>query len=154
MFGRWKEDCINLRPGVVSILIGINDIGAMLNGENGSEPERFERVYNMLVSEIKERCPEALVIIMEPFFGESKDSIFDFYCKKHIKEYSEAAKRVALKWGGIFVPLQDIFDNYSGKGDIYELLWDGVHPTTAGHHLIAKRWKECVLDSINNRDFA
>lgn len=151
LYGRWKEDCINLKPTILSILIGFNDVGSMFCDENGSEPVRFERIYRQLLDEVLEHNPETFIVIMEPFFGESKDSMFNDYCKKHISEYSEVSRRVAEDYGAVFVELQDIFDEYKEKTDIYKLLWDGVHPTTAGHHLIAKRWKERVKNSINSR---
>ena len=40
---------------------------------------------------------------------------------------------------------KEVFDEASKTCDIFELLWDGVHPTTAGHQLIARQWKKIVF---------
>ncbi len=151
LYGRWKEDCLNLKPTVLSILIGINDIWAMYDGGRGSSPERYEKIYHLLLDEVLSENPDTLIIIMEPFFGESQDIAFNEYCKNHIKEYTDVARRVAADYGAVFVELQDLFLEYAQETDIYKLLWDGVHPTTAGHQLIAERWKKCVENAINSR---
>ncbi len=151
LYGRWKDDCLNLNPTILNILIGFNDIWAMYDGERGSEPERFEKIYHYLLDEVLEKNPDTLIIIMEPFFGSSKDVEFDKYCKEHIGAIAKKAKKVAQDYNAVFVPLQDMFLEYSEKTDIFNLLWDGVHPTTLGHELIARRWKEVTEKHINNR---
>ena len=151
LYGRWKEDCLNLKPDVLSILIGINDICSIIEYGCGSSPERFEKIYRLLLDEVTEQNPEILIVIMEPFYGVSNNAERNEFVSKNIHLYIEAAKRIAKEFNAVFVPLQDIFDDYAKKGDIFNLLWDGVHPTTGGHQLIARRWKECVLDKLNNR---
>lgn len=151
LYGRWKDDCLNLKPTVLSILIGINDLWAMYDGGRGSEPERFEKIYHYLLDEVLEQNPETLIVIMEPFYGESKEKEFNEYFKAHISAIAEKAKKVATDYNAVFVPLQDLFDSYRDKTDIYKLLWDGVHPTTTGHELIARRWKECVKEKLESR---
>ena len=65
--------------------------------------------------------------------------------------YRAAAKEIAEEYNAVFVPLQDLFDEYAKQTDIFKLLWDGVHPTTGGHQLIVRRWKECVEKRFNER---
>ncbi len=151
LYGRWLEDCLNLKPTVLSILIGINDIDAFFTAEHGSNAVRFEKIYRNLLDEVIEKNPQTLIVIMEPFFGECKEKDRNAYIKANIGAYSAAARRVANDYNAVFVPLQDVFDDYAKKTDIYKLLWDGVHPTTGGHQLIARRWKECVEERLNNR---
>jgi lysophospholipase L1-like esterase len=43
--------------------------------------------------------------------------------------------------GATFVPLQRAFDDASARGGPAHWLGDGVHPTPAGHALIAERWR-------------
>jgi len=151
LYGRWKEDCLNLRPTVVSILIGVNDCNGMYQNNNGSLPERYKKIYRCMLDEVLEQNPDVLLVIMEPFFGVSKDEAYNGYMSAHVWEYSKAAKEIAEEYGAVFVPLQDMFDEYAKHTDIFKLIWDGVHPTTRGHQLIARRWKECVEERINSR---
>ena len=41
LYARWKIDALNLKPNLLSILIGINDIWHELDCGNGVEPPRF-----------------------------------------------------------------------------------------------------------------
>lgn len=151
LYGRWVEDCLNLKPTILSILIGINDIIFNWEHKSGSDPERYEKIYRYLLDEVKKQNPDTLIVIMEPFFGEKKEEELNTFFKERIGGYAEAAKKIAEEYGAVFVPLQDMIDSYKEKTDIYNILWDGVHPTTCGHELIARRWKECVKPALENR---
>ena len=151
LYGRWKEECLNLKPTVLSILIGINDMIFNWEHQSGSAPDRYEKIYRLLLDEVIEQNPDTLLVIMEPFFGDKKEPELDEYFKAGIGAYQEKAQKIAEAYNAVFVPLQDLFDSYRDKTDIYKLLWDGVHPTTAGHYLIAQRWKDCVKEKLENR---
>lgn len=152
LYGRWKEDCLKLKPTLISVLIGINDIYGNFECGNGSDIERYKKIYRLMLDELLEINPDALIVIMEPFFGTAKDNTeWDKFAKANISFYSSAAKEIAEEYKAVFVPLQDIFDEYAKDTDIYKLLWDGVHPTTGAHQLIARRWKECVEPILNAR---
>jgi len=149
--GRWKEDCLNLKPTVLSILVGINDMIFNWEHKSGSDAERYEKIYRILLDEVLKENPDTLIVIMEPFFGNKKEEELDRFFKSGIGTYQEKAKKIAEDYNAVFVPLQDLFDSYKEKTDIYNLLWDGVHPTTCGHELIARRWKECVKERLESR---
>ena len=151
LYGRWAEDCLNLKPTILSILVGVNDIIFNWEHKSGSDPERYEKIYRYLLDEVKKQNPDTLIVIMEPFFGEKKEKELNTFFKENIGGYAAAAKKIAEEYGAVFVPLQDMIDSYKEKTDIYNILWDGIHPTTCGHELIARRWKECVKPALENR---
>lgn len=151
LYGRWVEECLNLKPTILSILIGVNDIVFNRNNNSGSDPERYEKIYGYLLDEVKVKNPDTLIVIMEPFFGDKEEPELDAFFKERIGGYQKAAKKIAEEYGAVFVPLQDLFDEYAQKTDVFNLLWDGVHPTTCGHQLIARRWKECVKPALEKR---
>lgn len=151
LYGRWKEDCLNLKPTVLSILIGVNDAYGQYVSKSGSSAERYKKIYRLLLDEVLEQNPETIIVIMEPFFGKTDDKEYNDYMIENVPSYAAAAKEIAKEYNAVFVPLQDIFDEYAKNTDIYKLLWDGVHPTTGGHQLIARRWKECVEEVLNKR---
>lgn len=151
LYSRWKEDCLNIRPTVLSILIGINDIIFNWEHKSGSDPERYERIYRQLLQEVLAENPDTLIVIMEPFFGKKKEEELDGFFNANIGGYAKAARKISEEYGAVFVPLQDLFDEYKEKTDIFNVLWDGVHPTTCGHELIARRWKECVKERLEAR---
>ena len=152
LYGRWKEDCLNLKPTILSILIGINDMIFNWEHQSGSDPDRYEKIYRLLLDEVLEQNPDIFLIIMEPFFGDKPEEDLDKFFKSGIGAFQEKAKKIAEDYNAVFVPLQDLFDSYRDKTNIYKLLWDGIHPTTAGHQLIARRWKECVKEKLESMD--
>lgn len=151
LYGRWAEDCLNLKPTILSILIGINDIIFNWEHKSGSAPDRYEKIYRYLLDEVKEKNPDILIVIMEPFFGSEKEPELDAFFKECIGGYQTAARKIAEEYGAVFVPLQDMFDELKKQTDVYDILWDGVHPTTCGHQFIARRWKECVIPALEKR---
>lgn len=149
VYARIKEDIINLKPDYMSILIGVNDVAHELTMDCGVSSEKFEKIYSMLIEEIKEALPQIKIIIMEPFVlkGSSTEKLWDGF-KSEVKAHGEAAKRVAEKYSLRFVELQDKFDEASADGDTRYWSVDGVHPTAAGHQIIKEELLKAVLDII------
>ena len=148
LYARWIEDCLNLKPTILSILIGVNELVFQYDHNCGASPERFKKTYRLLIEEVLEKNPDTKIIIMEPFFGKHREEAPGEYIKSNIGFYQKASKEIAEEFNLIFVPLQEVFDEASKTCDIFELLWDGVHPTTAGHQLIARQWKKCVENAL------
>ena len=141
LYARWRIDCINLKPDIISILIGINDVWHDLDGRlNGVEAERFERVYDMLMDYTREQLPNARVIILEPFclHGTATDKEWTYFSHE-VPLRAEAAGRVAARHGAIFIPLQNDFTAACDIAPASYWLFDGVHPKPAGHELIARK---------------
>ena len=64
---RIKRDCINLRPDVISILIGVNDVWHELGEHNGVDAPKFRRVYEGMLQEITHALPGVKLILLEPY---------------------------------------------------------------------------------------
>ena len=138
LFGRWKEDALLLRPDVVSVLVGVND-----QSETGSEPERYERIYRALLREAREANPAVRFVVMEPFILPVGQWAADWESKiAKMRLYQAAAARVAADFGAVFVPLQARFLALARAYGAPYWIWDGVHPTEAGHGVIAFEWME------------
>ncbi len=148
LYARIKADTINLAPDFMSILVGVNDVWHEINWQNGVDAEKFEKIYTMYVEEIKAALPNLKLMIMEPFVlpassttgvledGTDKYALF----RAETEKRAAAARRVAEKVGAYFLPLQDMFDDAVKEAPADYWLWDGVHPTEAGHQRIAERW--------------
>ena len=147
LYARIKKDILNLKPDYMSILLGINDVWHEVESHNGVSAEKFEMVYGLLIQEIREALPEIKIMILEPFTlpgpvtdPESKPDRYP-YIRKETELRAAAAKRIAEKFGLVFVPLQEQFDQvYVGATVPAYWLWDGVHPTAGGHTLIKNAW--------------
>lgn len=141
VYARIKCDIINLQPDVMSLLIGINDVWHEVSHQNGVDSVKFEKIYDMLISEVLEALPNIKIIILEPFVvkGCATVEAWDFFHSETLKR-AEVAKRIAEKYSLKFVPLQEKFDAMSVN--VLPDYWagDGVHPTPAGHEFISREW--------------
>ena len=147
LYARIKADIINLAPDYISILIGVNDVWHEFGGHNGVDADKFEKIYCMLIEEIKEALPNVKIMIMEPFClkGSGTDdteeepnkwNVFD----AEVRKRAEKAKKVAEKYNLAFVELQNVFDKATEIKECTYWLRDGVHPTEMGHELLKREW--------------
>lgn len=150
LYARIKLHFINLNPDIISILVGVNDAYHEIIHKNGVDAEKYFKLYSMLIEEIKEALPNVTIMIMEPFLLKgaatqdteecpNKWSIFD----SEVKKRAQKAREVAQKYNLPFIPLQDKFDEAAKLAPNEYWLYDGVHPTTAGHELIKREWLKC-----------
>lgn len=147
VYARIKADIINLKPDVMSILIGVNDVWHEFGGHNGVDAEKYFKIYSMLIEEIKAALPDVKIMILEPFVlrGEGTDNTQDEPDKWNIfhtevLKRAEKARKIAETYNLPFIPLQDKFEAAAKLAPNNYWLRDGVHPTTAGHELIKREW--------------
>lgn len=148
LFARMKSDMVNLKPDIMSILIGVNDVWHEYTRQNGVSAEKYELVYGLMIEELRRELPKLKIMILEPFVlpGSATENTKEHpnrweYFRDEVKLRAEAAKRIAQKYDLLFIPLQDTFTaaNVDAPYDGYWLR-DGVHPTAAGHTLIKCAW--------------
>ncbi len=147
VYARIKADIINLKPDVMSILIGVNDVWHEFGGHNGVDAEKYFKIYSMLIEEIKTALPDVKIMILEPFVlrGDGTDNTQDEPDKWNIfhtevLKRAEKARKIAETYNLPFIPLQDKFEEAAKLAPNDYWLRDGVHPTTAGHELIKREW--------------
>jgi len=141
VFARIKCDIINLKPDIMSILIGVNDVGHEIGHDNGVSADKFFLVYDLLIQEILTALPDIKIMILGPFVLKglyTRDSWDLFYSE--VCERAEKAKMIAEKYNLVYVPLQQSFETAAAGNADENWLRDGVHPTPAGHKLIAQEW--------------
>jgi lysophospholipase L1-like esterase len=139
LYARIKADCWNHEPDVLSILIGVNDVWHEIEGKNGVEIDRFEKMYRILIEDTKKVLPNVKILLCEPFVlkGPATEEKFDQF--EEVYKYAEVVKRLAAEYGLYFLPLQEKL-NEAAKGKETEYLRDGVHPAETGAKWIAAEW--------------
>ena len=142
IYARIGSDIINLKPDFMSILVGINDAWHdLLDSPNGVDGEKYYKIYDMLISEIKEKLPHIKIMIMEPFVLRCENTEEHWqYIQRETRIRSEKARLIAEKYNLTFVPLQAGFDKLCELKDATYWLSDGVHPTPMGHEYIKREW--------------
>ena len=141
VYARIKADIINLKPDIMSILIGVNDVWHEFDFNNGVDSEKYFKIYSMLIEEIKAVLPDIKIMIMEPFVasGSATADKIDIF-RTEVFKRAKKAKEIAEKYNLVFIPFQEKFDEAFTMAPSDYWLADGVHPTFKGHELIKREW--------------
>lgn len=149
LYARMKSDIINLSPDVLTILIGVNDVWKEINSKSGTDTDKFEKIYCMLIEEIKEKLPHTIILVLEPFLVKGTET------EKHWKEFRKGvedkamvSKIVADKYKLDFVPLMGKFDEAVKNVNEEYFVFDGVHPMPAGHGIIKSELSKKLCELI------
>ncbi len=139
---RWDKDCLDFKPDVLSILIGVNDIWHSRQGNYDGTVEKYETDYRALLKRTVTTLPDVKLVICEPFVlrcGAVEDNWFPEF-----DAYRAAAAKLSKEFGTLFVPFQSMFDEAAKTAAPTHWLGDGVHPTMAGAYAMAQEWLRVV----------
>jgi len=140
---RWDIDCLEIKPDVLSILIGVNDIWHKLDGRYDGTVDIYKTDYIALLERTKKALPNVKLIICEPFAVKGVKAVDDKWYPEFYG-YQKAAKDIAEQFGATFIPYQRIFDEAQKQAPGVYWTHDGVHPSLAGAQLMAQAWLEAV----------
>jgi lysophospholipase L1-like esterase len=139
---RWQADCLDLKPDVLSILIGVNDIWHTLTGNYNGTVQKYEGDYRALLQRTRQALPRVKLVICEPFVlrtGAVTDKWFPEFDR-----YRAVARQVAKDFHATFIPYQTMFNEALQYAPPNRWLGDGVHPTSDGASLMAYQWLRTV----------
>jgi lysophospholipase L1-like esterase len=135
---RWRDDALSLKPNILSILIGIND---QFGSRGPLTAEEYETAYDKLLAETVAALPNTKIVLGEPFL---------LPVGKHVANYTEelaelkkrqaSVNKLAAKYHLPVVHYQQAFDDAQSHAPAAYWCWDGIHPTYAGHGLMAREW--------------
>ena len=132
---RWEKECIHLEPDWLSILIGVNDTWAT------STQEFSDRYYALLERTVAE-CSQARLIICEPFFLPLASEGPGW--RERLDPKITVVCQLARDFKALFVPFDGLFAQAATRREASYWTSDGVHPSDAGHALMAQAWLSTV----------
>jgi lysophospholipase L1-like esterase len=136
---RWQKDTLELKPDVLSILIGVND-------QSHDVPlDEYERTYDELITQAKTGNPKLRLVLCEPFtlpVGKRKDG-YEVW-RAGIQARQDVVAKLAAKHDAALVRFQPVFEGACKVAPAEHWIWDGVHPTYSGHQLMADEWERAV----------
>lgn len=148
---RWRTDTLDLQPDILSILVGINDSASVVfNREPVIPVEKYEEIYRTLLVETRAQFPNIVFVLCESFLlpvGSVKEN-WNKYSADQQKRQA-IVRQLASEFNAAFVGLQDVFNKACAKAPAEYWMWDGVHPTVAGHELITREWLKQVEKRIS-----
>ena len=142
LFDRLYPDAIALKPDVISILIGINDIWHRYNWDMvTTTDEQIELNYRCILERLKKET-DAKIMILAPYLLDCED-------KKEVREdlcrVLPIVRRLAEDYADVYIPLDELFEEalktqpepkfYSG---------DGVHPNANGARFIGEHYAKAI----------
>jgi lysophospholipase L1-like esterase len=137
---RWQKDTLDLKPDVLSILIGVNDVNGALSNK-GATLEQFENVYASILDRTLAEFPKIIFVLCHPFVlpvGGVKGKI-DLW-NKEIQDRQVIVEKLALRYNAVLVDFQKVMTMACLKAPAAYWMWDGIHPSVPGHELLAREW--------------
>lgn len=141
--GRWDRDCIELKPDVLSIMIGVNDYWhtVAFGSKYKGTVESYKTGFHALLQRTKDALPEVQLVLCEPFVVRDADRTTRADWFPEFSDRQAVAKEAAKSFGAVWVPFQTMFDDAVAAGTPNKH-WSGdaIHVNGNGAALMAMRW--------------
>ena len=175
LLAKWQADVLDNKPTLVSILVGVNEgsYGYFHNLTTDEACERYEINLRAILELTRKELGDIKIVLCEPFYcpldptdhsykyTPHPDGVEDFFERPDTDDPEDSvpyrievnrkiravAPKIAEDFGCVFVPLYDKLYEQAERARLEYFIWDGTHPTVAGHMLIAEEWLK-ALDKI------
>jgi lysophospholipase L1-like esterase len=146
---RWTQDCLSLKPDLISILIGVNDTGFSEDSPTlgtVEEEKRYEHIYRHLLEQLS---PEQKIVLMEPFVLPSNEN--RAYFRPDLDRKIKVVRQLAQDYDATLVTLDGPLNEAVINHQWQDVTRDGVHPAPLGNLIIAQRWMKAVTPIIDKQ---
>jgi lysophospholipase L1-like esterase len=143
LLNRWQQDVLDLKPDMVSIMIGVNNVWRIHDQPYYTEKHISLEDYRAHIDEMTAaaQAAGATVVLMSPFFMETEPGdAMRAMCAEHVAVCTETAARR----GAVYVDVQAAFERFLKHNYSAVLSWDRVHPNATGHMIIAKAFLDAI----------
>lgn len=137
LLARWDADCIDLQPEWVSILVGINNTWRRYDSNDPTTDDVFESEYRALLTRVKNETSAGLMIC-SPFLVHTDTTVR--LMREDLDPKIDSIKKLAIEYDAVWVDLDAAFVAAQQRHIPSYWAGDGVHPSLAGHALIAETW--------------
>lgn len=142
---RWKRDCLDVEPDLVSILVGVNEAWRRFDCNDPTTPQRFRDDYTSILQQLKDDGV-ANIVLCEPFLLPYPEERIEW--RDDLEEKLEVVRGLARQFDTILVPFDTLFQSTLDTVPPRHWAEDGVHPTPAGHALMADCWITSVVKMV------
>ncbi len=139
---RWQVDCLALRPDVVSILIGINDTWRRYDRNDPTDDAAFETDYRAILEPLRAAGKQLLLIT--PFLLDISAQVSRM--REDLQGKQAVVRRLAEEFGATLLDADALFQRacQEQNQNPADFAADGVHPSEAGHRLLAQAVWETI----------
>jgi lysophospholipase L1-like esterase len=148
---RWQTDALDIKPDVLSILVGVNDTNVYIKNKDRRDPlDQFEYDYRVLLNQSRQENPNLLFVLGLPFvYPGSRTNEYLNLWKSSIDQRTQIVKRLAAEFNAVIVDYPAMFDKVIKDTSVNYWIWDGVHPTVPAHELMAREWIKQVSTRLS-----
>lgn len=143
MAARWQTDALDFQADWVTIMIGVNDVWRHYDGTFPQviqvDAGQFEQVYRELIEVTLPKVKG--IILLSPFMVEGR---LDDPMRQQVDQYRAIVEKLAADYQLPYGNVQAKVDEFLQHQSSYVLSSDRVHPSLAGHLLIAQAWLEAT----------
>ncbi|MEU0932917.1 GDSL-type esterase/lipase family protein [Embleya sp. NPDC005971] len=151
---RWQADVLDARPDVLSILVGMNDVGWHTYAPDGHviSAQDFAAGYDRLLAPLAEAGVD--LILIEPFLLPISGpvEVGDMRLGADVRREWRAdldpkiqvVRELARRYGAHLLAADGMFAELAATTGAKYWAADGVHPTPAGHAALAAAWLRLV----------
>ncbi|MGJ1195876.1 SGNH/GDSL hydrolase family protein [Sphingobacterium spiritivorum] len=140
---RWQRDTFDIKPTILSILIGVNDFWRTMDSGASNTAQQYKEQYQKLLDDTLKQLPNVQLIIGEPFGLKGVKHVTDAWYPA-FEGYQQAARDVAKEFKATLIPYQSIFDKALAEAPGSYWTTDGVHTSLAGATLMAESWLNTI----------
>lgn len=145
---RLDSDFIEIKPDIVSILIGINDVMHYACGKKWLSDELFEERYRTVLTAIKQKT-NAKIMMIEPFLIPVEDKEF---FREDLYKKIEIVRKLAREFSDVYMPTDGLLCSAFIGDDFLSFSRDGVHPTEKGADYIGRLYVEYISKIIDREE--
>ncbi len=141
LLARWDADCIDIQPDWLSILVGVNNTWRRYDANDPTPDETFESECRQLLERVKGGTAAKLVLC-SPFLLHVNENIARM--REDLDPKIGILRQLAGEHGAAWVDFDAAFSAACDRKPPAYWAFDGVHPTIAGHALMARTWLEAI----------
>lgn len=148
---RLQEDCFDLDPDYIVMLLGINDCWSGYKGK-----EAFTKSYRFLLDAMVANT-DAKIILIQPYLLPADDAMqancvipnVNYY-KAYADEIADVVCTMATEYQLDIIYLAEILEQQHEKGSAYiDLAIDAIHPTSLASTILAEQ----IILTLGVKDF-
>ena len=145
LVARLESDFVEIKPDIVSILIGINDVWAGVADRNWIPHEVFEANYRTVLEAMKKIG--AKIMLIEPFvFPHENTAVF----REDLDFKIDIVRKLALEYADAYMPMDGIFYGQFMHEDSNSFTDDCIHPNAHGSEFIGRNYAEYIKPIIDS----
>jgi len=144
LLARWQRDCLDLKPQVLSIKIGVNDVWRKrrtADGQGHVPLDEFQGNLRNLCDQARAGGVRTLVLVSPTTIDADPASDLNIL----LGTYAEWVRSYAADTKAIFVDARTPLLRARASQPTVRWTPDGCHPATSGHAVLATAWCDAVL---------